>query len=280
MGGVKEQWLEKLESRHINLANILEISPEELEKLNFRVDVDVSKEGLIQNFRIEFEKDSPSEILSSVSRLVDGHTVYVKPWELEREYEYEEQFDAISENKNYIENYRNEISNLHSLSKLVIEDSNLKLILNRQIFISVIGAVETFLSDAFINLTLNDDYYLKMFVRHHPEFQKRKFELKDIFDESEKLNNTAKKVMLDTIFHKLPVVKNMYQDTFGMEFPDIEKIYKYILNRHDLVHRNGRTKSGVELKISNDTINELIDSCNEFIEGLSKKLIENEEFPF
>ena len=66
------------------------------------------------------------------------------------------------------------------------------------------------MSETFINLTANNEDYFKNFVKSHPDFRQRKFELREIFEQNEKLKDTAKKVMLDTIYHDLPKVREMY----------------------------------------------------------------------
>ncbi len=274
MGRLKEHWIEKLEDRNIDLSNILEIAFEELEELNYIIEVDESTDGLIYGYGIEFQEGSPQEILSKIERLEDGCRVHLQPGELESEYDYEEQFDAVCSNTDYIKNYRNEIANLKSLCLIEVTEESAQQILFRQIFISIIGSMETFLSDAFINLTLNNEIYFRNFVKTHPEFKKRKIELKDILDEADKLRETAKRIMLDTIYHKLPNVRRMYIDTFKIDFPDIERMYGFVLSRHDLVHRNGKTKKGGYLVVDIATINDLIECSNKLVEELFETIFE------
>ena len=142
----------------------------------------------------------------------------------------------------------------------------------RQIFIGVFGTLETFLSDTFINLTIESDEYLKSFVKSHPEFKQRKFELREVFDSYDAIRETAKKVMLDTIYHDLPKVKEMYSSTFKIEFPDLKDIIKQVTTRHDLVHRNGKTKEGAKVNIDKAVIDNLIKVVSDFAKEIANKL--------
>lgn len=254
------------------IAKILDISLFDLVKLDYEIETDESDDGLIYNYRIEFSEDSPKEILDKISRLEDGHRVYLEPWELDEEYDYDEQFDAITQNKEFVQKYKDEIANLEVLTHLKMPDEVLKAVLNRQMFIGIIGTMETFLADVFINLTFDNDKYFRNFIETHPEFRKRKFELKEIYEQYDKLKETAKIVMLDTIYHNLPTVREMYRDTFEIEFPKIKDAYEYVLKRHDLVHRNGKTKDGKIVVTDEKAIDELIKTVNELVYGVAKEL--------
>jgi hypothetical protein len=78
--------------------------------------------------------------------------------------------------------------------------------------------------------------------------------------------------MLKVIYHNLDVVQNMYTATFNIKFPEIAELSKLIATRHDLVHRNGKTKEGEEVKIDKNIITELLKKTSEFVELISFEL--------
>ena len=90
--------------------------------------------------------------------------------------------------------------------------------------------------------------------------------------QQEQLDSTVKKTILDTIFHNLPIIKKMYEDTFSINFPSIKKMYNYVLLRHDLVHRNGKTKDGKDVEIDDDYIDKVILDTKDFIEKICIEL--------
>lgn len=265
MGKWKDYAIDAMnDSEEIRIAELLGISLEELSELEYDIESD-ENDGFLYNYRIEFSENSPKNILDKIRRIQDGHTVYLNPWEVDNYYEYDELFDAIIDNKEYVTKFFEELDNLTKLSQLKIESLTLKQIMLRQIFISIIGTMETFLSDTFINLTNDNDEYFRNFVESHPEFKQRKFELREIFIENEKLKETAKVIMLETIYHNLPIIKEMFSNTFKMEFPKINVIYPLVLKRHDLVHRNGKTKEGNEVELTEVTIDNLINEIRDFV---------------
>jgi len=274
MGRASEMMIERQQEEfEKKLADILGITYDELSEIGYEIETNESKDGLIYNYIIEFPEDSSSEILDKINGLEDRKRVWLQPWELYEDNDYyDEQYEAILQNHQFYNNFQTEIQNLQKLNGLEIEDSNLHKILKRQIYIGCIGTLETFLSDTFINLTANDDEYFKNFVKSHPEFRQRKFELREIFEQTDKLKDTAKKVMIDTIYYDLPKVREMYRATFKIDFPEIKEIVKYVLRKHDLVHRNGKTKENEFVILDKEIVDKVLRKITEFVDELADKL--------
>lgn len=272
MGKIKDYLIEIQETyQEMKLAEVLGISYEDLNQTEYYIESNESDDGLTYELILYFDlKNSPKEILSKIVRLENGYIVHIQPWELD-ESSYE--FEAITADKNFFDKYSEEMLNLDLLAALHIpEDEKLQAVLLRQIFIGIIGTLEAFLSDVFINLTIDNDNYFRNFIETHPNFKKTKFELSEIYNQSERLKETAKKVMLDTIYHKLESVSKMYSATFKIKFPDISELNKYISMRHDLVHRNGKTKDGETVIINNEILADLSNKVEILVYDLATEL--------
>ena len=144
--------------------------------------------------------------------------------------------------------------------------------MKRQLYITAIGALETFLSETFINVVNENSEYFRNFVQTYPNFKERKFQLNEIYGEYDKLQDTAKKEMLEVIYHNLAKVRNMYVLTFKIEFPDISNLSKAVNTRHDLVHRNGKTKDGADVTVNKGIVTELLNQISIFVEHISNSL--------
>jgi hypothetical protein len=273
MGRMKDFWIELQESSfEIQVAKILGITLDDLMRLDWDIETEQSVDGLTYGHRIEFSHNSPKSILSKIKNLEDGYCVYLEPGQLEQDYDDEELFETIIHDSTYVRRFKDEIVNLEKLLWLKVHDEQLEEILYRQIFIGVISRMETFLSEVFINLTCNSNKYLRNFVKTHPYFSNSKFDLCNIFDEYENIENTARKVMIDTIYHKLPNVAHMFQGTFEIEFPSIKEVFPYVVMRHDLVHRNGKTKDNKNVNTDFKTVCNLIETVNQFVSEIIEKL--------
>lgn len=272
MGSLKESYLASDEGRQENLAEALGISWDELSKLDYTVTENISNEGLLYGYFITFSSNCNAEILSKIAGISKSRTISLSPWIFERSYEDQYALGAIAQNIDHRASFSNEMESSVRLQSLKIDDHATRQLLLRQTFISIIGALETFLSDTFISKTLSSEHYLQQFVRNHPEFKQQKISISEIYDVSEKIKERAKTVMVNTIYHKLPTIREMYTGTFSIDFPDISNLQKYILVRHDLVHRNGKTTEGRVVKVNDKLIDELRDNAVTFVEELTNKL--------
>jgi len=254
-----------------HVAKLLGLTEEKLEKINWKITID-DEWGKPTGYTIELSNNSPEDILSTIPRL-EYNRVNVYIGDIEAIFhDVEQQFNAITESKTGLKTFVEELNKLKELSLLQSEGDKLKKILNRQIFIGIIGTMEVFLSDTFMNLVFDNPTYYQNFISTHPEFKNRKFELREIFEQQRQLETIVKKIILDTLYHNLPTVSNMYRDTLKIEFPEFRSISKHVFIRHDLVHRNGKTKEGIEVDISDSQIDEVIKDVNEFITSLCAKL--------
>ena len=272
MGSVKELMMERMEEEgDERLARKLGISYVELMKLNHSINTEESNDGLIYNYIITFSNDAPKEILAKVKGIDRNNTVWLLPWEIDGDDYFEEQYDAIISNKHFYETFRQAISFAEKLNQVEL-DIQLTTILKGQIYVSVISALEAFLSETFINLTNENEEYFRNFIETYPDFKNTKFEMSRIFAEQERIKETARKVMVEIIYHNLSKVAKMYASTFNIEFPKIAEISKCIIIRHDLVHRNGKTKNGETVLINSVSVTDLISKSSAFVDDIAKKL--------
>jgi|GEM_PF-945845 len=272
MGYWKQIMIDSQEDEEGNaIADALGISYFELRETDYEIEENMSDEGVLYNYRIVFSAGSPKEILDKIDGL-HGNSVNIATEVLQGEYaqdwDYDYEYDAISSNPGLSDNFDHEIENLRKLNEVDLQDDELNAILKRQIYIGVMGTMETFLSETFVKLALANPVNLEKFVKFNPEFANRKFDLKDVFEAYKNIEQTAKGVMLDTIYHNLPVVREMYRSTFEIAFPAIKEPIQCVKVRHDLVHRNGKTKDGVTHVLDSNTIENTIETVKQLVAGI------------
>lgn len=187
---------------------------------------------------------------------------------------YEEQIETSLSVSNFIALFNSEINNLKELNRTDLGNEDLQKTLQRQLYSGAITCLEDYLSTTLINEVLNDDENFKNFVRTYHGIRNRKFSLNEIYEKLEQIKTTVKKELVDVIYHDLPKVKGMYEDTLKIEFPDISELMKIIKHRHDMVHRNGKDKDGNEIIISKETIDKTINTVETFVNELERKIRE------
>lgn len=182
---------------------------------------------------------------------------------------YDEYFySVIYDNYEFTETLKNNLNIVKKLLRINFPP-DLEQHMNKMLFVNVITILETFLSDAFIGTVLKDNNLLREFVRLNPDFSERKFVLNEIYEVIDSIEKDVKTYLLELIWHNLAKVQQMYKTVLHIDFPkDMKVIYKGIAKRHDIVHRNGKTKSGEEFTVTREELLNLMDEVNSFAESI------------
>ena len=122
----------------------------------------------------------------------------------------------------------------------------------------VVSAIEGYLAGVFIHHVCNSDELTRKLVETDPEFGKRKFTLKEIYQENDALKVTVATYLKDLIFHDVKKIKPMYQAVLGHKFENLAWLFKAVELRHHCVHRAGYDKDGQKIDISVESILELL----------------------
>ncbi len=134
---------------------------------------------------------------------------------------------------------------------------------------AVTAALEAYLSDFFQTGIDKHSELRRRFVETNPEFSKQKFSLSNVFEEHESIDVKVGEYLVSVLWHNLAVVKNMFADTLEIKFPDeLAGLFKAVLTRHDLVHRNGRKKEGGEHCITLDQVDELLKMAEMLVDDI------------
>lgn len=188
-------------------------------------------------------------------------------------YSYEEdQVDAILRSDNSIKRFEQEIDSLRELNLQVFDKKTHENTIRRLIFSGGITCLEDYLSSTLIKEVIQDEIYFKNFVKTYKRINNRKFELGNIYDQLDNLYDLVKKELLDVIYHDLPKVRGMYKDSLGIIFPPIENLMKYIQTRHDIVHRNGKTKESKFISLKKEDIELHLNEIQKFVNDIEKQI--------
>lgn len=172
----------------------------------------------------------------------------------------------------YYHNFAGAILDIEKLLETEV-DSSVSPVFHRMLFVNAITALETYLSDAFINSVVNTPKLMRRFIETTPEFRSEKVALSQVFDAVEKIEQKARSYLIDVVWHHLDRVKPMYRDTLGIDFhDDMGPLFKAVLVRHDIVHRNGKTKLGGEIIVTRDEIGSLLRQIEGFVQHIDQQV--------
>lgn len=182
--------------------------------------------------------------------------------------------DDIAEITEFFHNFSVAILDIRSLLQTEVSRP-VKSCFFRLLYVNAITAMETYLSDAFINSVVPEPALMRRFVENSPEFKAEKISLSQIFKAADEIEAQVKSHLADVVWHNLSRVKPMYRDVLGVGFPDdIGDLMRAILKRHDIVHRNGKTKTGDEIPVTKEDVTTLIEEIEKFIQAVDRGLSE------
>jgi hypothetical protein len=217
--------------------------------------------------REKFEGKVPDEVLDSLIKEIGDVS-----WEWERRLRAEDYDDyaweSIGPPSEHHARFNTSIWNIQKLVTTPVGPTENQFFL-RMLFASAITAMETFLSDRFVSSIKNNPKALRRFVETFPRFRKEPLNLSQIFGKLDGLEARVGMMLVgEIVWHRLVPVKDMFKNTFGVNFPeseDLGRLLRAVDVRHDLIHRGGRSKDGVEHTITPETIQQLLEDTDKLV---------------
>ena len=152
------------------------------------------------------------------------------------------------------------------------------LSMRRLLYANIIIAIEVYLSDTFKNEVIFNDSVTRRFVETSSVFKENKILVSDIYKSIASIKERVDNHLKNILWHNLDKIKNIYENTFGIKFPtNTTKITQAIKVRHDIVHRNGKTKDGESHEINEKKVKDLIKEAKKFVyhidEAMTSKIL-------
>lgn len=149
----------------------------------------------------------------------------------------------------------------------------------RLLYASVITSMESYLGDTLKREILKDDNSIRRFVETYKPFEKITFKLSDLFVKRDSLHSYIREVLGSMLYHDLRKIKPIFKTAVGIDLGNIGDIYKAVLIRHDIVHRNGKDKDGNEHKIREEDVRDISEKVKELIQNIENQLSSKEVSP-
>lgn len=221
----------------------------------------------------EFGGVVPDDVIEELSEELEAICWEWAPTERPGDYD-EYLADDIAQITEFYHNFSGAILDIEKMLEAKIHNS-VEDCFFRLLYVNVITAMETYLSDAFMNSVIPDKDLMRRFVETTPEFRAEKIHLSDVYKAAEEIEHKAKSYLIDVVWHNLSRIKPMYKDVLGIEFSkEVGDLIKAILKRHDIVHRNGKTKSGEAIVLTKNDVTELVFKVEHFIQHIDLQISE------
>lgn len=177
---------------------------------------------------------------------------------------------------NTTEVYRVFLLNMRSverLAKISPATSGLKSVFFRMLYAQTITALEAYLADAFLRLVVSKPEFKKRLLTEVYEFKERKFSFAEILELNPSGDEAIADMLSDISWHNIAKAKALYSTVCGVEISgDLAPLFKAVMNRHDIVHRNGRSIKGRVTPLGEMELHALISTVRIFVRELDAKL--------
>lgn len=179
--------------------------------------------------------------------------------------------------------YQDRIADAIELTTISNTSQKVEQILLRQIYLSIIASVDTFICDTILTKVTSNKadfytYFQKQIQSKGTEAAKaqRQDALNKMWNNNEMGN--AEQMIFDNVlkvsYTNIDRIKLIYKQLFSISICDTNgKMKEHFMIRHVLAHRNGRKKDGHLYEFSKTEITTLIEDANAFVKQIMDKLI-------
>lgn len=188
---------------------------------------------------------------------------------LDIDVEYPEEDDAWYDKELFDTTHADVIKVMEKIDSI---DENMKSYLYKLLYANLITSMEAYLSDTLIKYVTENEEYLRKFTETYKPFKNQTFTTDNIFNRMDHLKDIVKGELRELMYHNLPKIKPIFMDSMGIDIGVIKDLYKAVLIRHDIVHRNGKDKEGNEHVITKENVEQLCAQVNDFIYNIERQL--------
>jgi len=183
--------------------------------------------------------------------------------------ELEEELEWLKDNESSLI-HKHFLEELDELKKLTdaSESFNKKYIIYRMTYAHAVTLLEAFLGDTAKSLVSENSSFFQN-ARQIEELKKARYSLEYLATNEVDAKGLAIKELSNILYHNIPKVKSMFEKILNSRFEiDISEIVKITKTRHDIVHRNGKTKDGEPIYLSQFAMLEMISHIRIFANNL------------
>lgn len=168
-----------------------------------------------------------------------------------------------------------DIEKMLDASSALPED--IKPMLYKLLYANAITMMETYLGDTLKREVLKDEASMRSFVENYKPFKEIEIRLSDLFFKRDALPQYIRETLSSILFHDLRKIKPIYKDVLNIDIGDVRDLYRAVLVRHDIVHRNGFDKEEKEHVITKEDVQQLQDKVQKLIEQVNYVLVSRQD---
>jgi hypothetical protein len=154
-----------------------------------------------EELRNEFYDMVPEPVIDELVSSLERECIQWAPTAQPEDYDHG-LYEAVNQNQRARQTLDEALSAIKALIAANVSQS-LADTFRRLLFANAITALETFLSDTFINRVLCDQALLQAYIDCEPKFRERRVQFKDVLREAQNVSEEARKELLDVVWHNI-----------------------------------------------------------------------------
>lgn len=206
--------------------------------------------------------DSNGKIVKQLSREIDTSSFFAGSEDV-----YGDFVGAIGSTQSQF--FQDSLTDIHNL--LHRPDTPGKFI-RQLLYVHVITALETYLSDFLSAKVLNDQTSIRNFIEKAPIFQNQKLSVSEVFKAIESIKKRVMHTLEKVNWHNLADVGMLYDRALDISLPsDLTRIEDSIRLRNLLVHRNGKLLDGTEREVSEQDVLDAMHAAEALVNHIEER---------
>lgn len=167
--------------------------------------------------------------------------------------------------------FKTSLNGIESLASLDIPE-DLKNKQYGMLLVNVISTLETYLSDRFYKLVIDNEELIRRFVENSDILKKESTSISKIFHTLDGLKAKVGSIISKVTWHNISSIVALYKGTLQVNLGNMDTLAKYINMRHDLVHRNGKAKDDTFHSISKEDVMSCVTVAQELVDSIEEQL--------
>lgn len=191
--------------------------------------------------------------------------------EMEDYYQSERDYEWYLQEKSPLLNFQSQMQNIKDLLKVeTTNQAHFSLLV--MLHAHTIASLESYLASTFMQKVLNSDVFMRKLVESDGDIPTKTFTLKDIYIQHERIKGVVAKYLKHLIFHKIGKISPMFKEVLGIDFGNVEWLFKAVALRHHCVHRAGIDYDGNQIDVTPESILILISNANLLVENIDHSI--------
>jgi hypothetical protein len=154
-----------------------------------------------------------------------------------------------------------------------------QLLARNLVFASVITSLESFLWETVTYWVDHDDTVITNIITKIQVFRDQPLKLGEIFEKRDNLKHEIKAYLQNLVWHQWNKVAPFFIHGLGIDIPGFKQFEDALIKRHDIVHRSGFTKAGVQVHVDDAEIGALCEQIIRFASEVNEKLTNRKTLP-